>query len=216
MLGTGGRESIRDTSATVGTACEDDVRQRPISGKQEGHLFSGIRTLLRFIRDRGVAVAEFNRALEALVMLKKKKAPVVLDPKPIERADWDALFAAAEGDDKAMILLMLNGALYIEEVRRLEWGDFRDDCLITRRNKTGQHLRVAPLWDETIEALKAVKRRNGSDRLFFNYADAPIPISGAQRPFIKLGVRYRSSQRATDGVGDFTEGEEKGSGVFDS
>ena len=178
---------LRGVTVAVATAFKDAVAKRDISDKQRGHIFAGVKTILRFVRERGVAVHEISRALESLVALKKKKTPVALDPKPIERDDWDKLLAAAtEAEDEAMILLMLNGALYVEEVRRLQWDDFRDGCLISRRLKTGMHLRVAPLWQETIDALAALPKRDGIKHLFLNYAGKPLGRSGAQKRFNDL------------------------------
>lgn len=187
FIKTTGAKELPDITVPLATAFKDAVQKRAISDKQRGHIFSGVKTLLRFIRDRGVAVHEISRALESLVTLKKKKTPVRLDPKPIKREDWDKLLAAAtEPQDEAMLLLMLNGALYVEDYRKLQWDDFRHDCLISRRLKRGNRLRVAPLWAETIAAMAALPRREGVNHLFLNYAGAPLGRSGAQKRFNDL------------------------------
>jgi integrase len=71
----------------------------------------------------------------------------------------EELPAKPDGDDKAMILLMLNCAMYAAEVVRLRWDDVRNGCLVTHRAKTGKCVRVAVLWKETLDALAKMQRR---------------------------------------------------------
>lgn len=83
---------------------------------------------------------------------------------------------------------MLNGAFYLQEVISLEWGDIKNGCIVTHREKTGKCVRVCVLWQETLNALGNLKRRRDGDPLFYTYQGLPIKICGAQRRFVELAV----------------------------
>jgi integrase len=131
-----------------------------------------------------------------LALLSPSETTVSIDPRPIEVADWKKLLAKAQGDDRAMVLLMLNCAMYLQEVIKLQWSDVREGCLVTHRAKTGKCVRVAVLWKETLDALVEVARRGPF--IFYNYAGVPLGIKGAEKRFRDLrnaaGVGVTSSQ----------------------
>lgn len=179
-----GIEGIDDITPEVAVSYQDDVHGRGLSGKQQQHIFSGIRRVVSFAKSRAIAVDAMQKALTYLELLRPSESAISLDPKPIDVDDWKRLLANAEGDDKAMVLLMLNCAMYLQEVIRLEWDDIRDGCVTTRRKKKGQCVRVAVLWKETLDALKDVKRKGA--HIFNTYAGEPIKICGAQRRFAAL------------------------------
>ena len=198
FIATAEVESLRDISPQTVVAYQDQVHGRtvtrpngtrgPISGKTQAHLFGGIRRVLRFCKSRGMAVDAINKAVAYLEILKPSETAVTLDPKPIEREDWDKLLAASDGDDRAMILLMLNGAFYLQEVISLEWGDIKSGCIVTHREKTGKCVRVCVLWKETLHALAGMKRHRNGDPLFYTYQGLPIKVCGAQRRFVELAL----------------------------
>jgi integrase len=191
-----GINALRDITPQTVVAFRDAVYARKLTGKTQSNLFTRVRRYLAFFRDRAIAIDEINRVLGYLALLTPNETTVTLDPKPIDVADWAKLLAAAEGDDKAMILLMLNGAMYLQEVINLQWADIRDGCLVTHRAKTGKCVRVAVLWQETLDALAAVKRRG--PHIFYNYAASPLGIKGAEKRFRELrteaAVEVTSSQ----------------------
>jgi integrase len=179
-----GINDIGDITPEVVVKYRDAVYPRNLTGKSQSNLFTRIRRYLSFFRDRAIAIDEINRAIGYLALLTPNETTVTIDPKPIEVADWQKLLAKAEGDNKAMILLMLNCAMYLQEVIKLEWSDIRDGCLVTHRAKTGKCVRVAVLWNETIKALRSVPRRGPF--LFYNYAAVPLGIKGAEKRFRDL------------------------------
>lgn len=191
-----GIKGIEEIEPEVVVAYRDAVYGRRLSGKSQSNLFTRIRRYLSFFRDRAIAIDAINRALGYLALLTPNETTVTLDPKPIEAADWHKLLAAAEGDNRAMVLLMLNCAMYLQEVIKLRWADIRDGCLVTHRAKTGRCVRVAVLWQETLAALGAVRRRGPF--VFYNYAAGPLGIKGAEKRFRALrdraGVGVTSSQ----------------------
>jgi len=117
---------------------QDEVFKRGISAKQQQHLFSGIRRVLRFAKSRAMAMDTIAKAISYLEILKPSETSISIDPKPLSVDEWKQLYGAADGDNKAMILLMLNGAFYLGEVIRLEWDDIKNGCIVTHREKTGQ------------------------------------------------------------------------------
>jgi integrase len=176
--------SLREITPEVVIAYRDEVYGRNLTGKMQQNIFSRIRRLLTFARGRAVAVKEIGEVVEVLKLLTPSDTTVSLDPQPIEADDWKKLLDTAEGEDKAMILLMLNGAFYIQEVVRLQWDDIDGGCLVTNRRKAGQIVRACTLWAETIEALKGIKRRG--DFLFYSYQGLPLGVKGAEKRFRQL------------------------------
>jgi hypothetical protein len=160
-----GITGVEDIKPDVVVKYRDAVRARNLTGKGQSNLFTRIRRYLSFFRDRAIAIDTIHRALGYLALLTPNQTTVTLDPKPTEVDDWKKLLAKAEGDDRAMVLLMLNAAMYVAEVVRLRWDDIRDGCLITHRSKTGKCVRVATLWPETLAALAKVKRRGRTSSL---------------------------------------------------
>jgi integrase len=184
---TTGIAGLKDITPPMAVKYRDAVHESGIGGKTQLHQFNRVRRLLRFTKDRAVAVAEMSRCLDVLSLLKPSESTISLDPRPIEPADFTALLDKAEGDNRAMVLLMLNAAMYLQEVIRVEWDELRDGCLITHRAKNGQVVRVAVLWPETVAALAAVKRRG--DFVFIAAHGEALGISGA-------GKRFRALRKA--------------------
>jgi integrase len=195
--------NISNITAQTAIAYRDAVYARNLSGKRQLHLFNNTKHLLRFNLKRAVAVEYCTRALAALSCLEASEESVTLEPKPIKVADWKKLLQAAKGDDLAMCLLMLNCAMYAQEAVNLKWEHINaDNQLIARRKKKGRMLRLAVLWPETIEALKAVQRKG--DHIFYSYAGSPLTISGAAKRFRKLrklaGVPHVEANQLRDGA----------------
>lgn len=77
------------------------------------------------------------------------------------------LIDAATGNMRAMLLMGINAGMTQSEVSSLLWPDIDTDLqyMDTIRNKTAAK-RAAPLWQETVEALKAIPRHDGIERVF--------------------------------------------------
>ncbi len=176
--------SIDDIKPDVVVKYRDVVYGRNLSGKTQSNLFTRIRRYLAFFRERAVAMEAISRSLGYLALLTPNESTVSLDPRPIEPAEWQKLLAVARGDGQAMVLLMLNCAMYLQEVIKLQWSDIHNGCLVTHRAKTGKCVRVAVLWKETLTALEKINRRGSY--LFYNYAGAPLGIKGAEKRFRDL------------------------------
>lgn len=196
FINTTGIKQLDDITPETVVAFRDAVYKRKITGKTQLNLFTRVRRYLSFFPERAIAIDEINRLLGYLKLLTPNTSTVTLDPQPIERDEWQNLLEAATGDDKAMILMMLNCAMYLTEVVRVEWDDIKNGCLITHRAKTGNCVRVATLWPETLAALATVKRRGPA--IFYGYAATQLTIKGAELRFRKLrdkaGVAVTPSQ----------------------
>jgi len=70
-------------------------------------------------------------------------------------------FAAADDRQKAMMLLLLNGAFNKTDLVRLNWqtwDEIKSNTLISNREKTGNTLRATCFWPETIAAVNKLPR----------------------------------------------------------
>jgi len=185
------------TPATV-VAFRDKVYARADlkKGKSQQHLFNHVRRMLTFARSRAIKIPA--DIFDALKLLTPNSTTVTLAPEPIEPSDFKKLLDTAEGDDKALLLLLLNGAMYLKEAVDLHWDDIKDGCLIAHRRKKGSVLRVAVLWPETLEALATIKR-NG-DHIFHSVTGEPLTVSGAGKRFrrirkaAKVNVNVKANQ----------------------
>jgi integrase len=84
-------------------------------------------------------------------------------PEPIKVANWKKLLEKARGEDRAMILCMLNFCMYAGEVVSVKWAelDFNENTMVSRRKKRGEFIKVATLWPETVKALNVLDRSRG-------------------------------------------------------
>ena len=187
-----GVQALSEITRTTVHDYEKAITARGDTGKQQFHLITGTRRILRFYARRkaeGEAATAVRDALDALATLDISKPAKSIDPRPIEVEDWNKLLAAADDQDRAMLLLMLNGSFYIGEVTALRWSDinFKTGCLVTNRQKTGKCIRCCVIWRETIEALERLTRRD--DAIFYAYNGLPIKVCGLQRRWQRLALR---------------------------
>jgi integrase len=182
---TTGIARLEDITDDVATAYQDAVHKQYPNPKTQKHLFSSVRNIFSFAKSRKLAKEAMVKILRSMEDMKPSGTIVAADPKPISVEDFQKLLAKATGDDKAMILLMLNCAMYLKETINLQWSDIKDGCVVTRREKTGKHIRTAVLWTETVEALKQVKRQKG-EAIFYSSEGQPISISAGQAHFNRL------------------------------
>lgn len=197
--GVGGLKDI--TPATV-IAYRQKVYRLGLGGKRQQHLFNRARRMLTFAQGQAVAMKACADALQAMRLLTPNGTAASIDPHPIERGDFAALMGKAEGDDRAMLLLMLNAALHLQEAIDLRWEDIQGNTLIAHRKKKGRFLRIAMLWPETMSALASVRRRG--DHIFNGVNGAQLTVSGAGKRFRRLrqaaGVSHVVSDQIRDGA----------------
>jgi len=183
-----GIKGIDDITAEVAIGYQDKIHKLGYAGKSQSHLFNRVRTILRFVQRRAVAVDAIAKALTSLSLIRASETTTSRNPEPITVPAFSALLAAADAEDKAMILLMLNAALYLQEVVALRKPDIKDDRhLISHRKKKGKIVRIAVLWPETIKALEALP--NNGDAYFYSETGLPLTISGAEKRFAKLRLK---------------------------
>jgi integrase len=187
-----GVKAIDDITHAVSIQYRDAVYARKLSAKMQSNIFTRIRRLLTFAKSRAVAPKALGEAIDALALLTPDDTTTTINPQPIEKSDFHKLLDAADPETKAMLLLMLNGAYYLQEVVRLKWSDINNGAIVNHRAKSGKIVRVAVLWQETIDALAKLKRKG--DFIFVAYTGLPLGIKGAE-------LRFRNLRTAAE-VGD--------------
>jgi hypothetical protein len=113
---TTGITTLTDITPEIVVSFQDNVHGRGWTGKQQQHLFAGIRRVLSFAKGRAVAVKAISEALTYISILTPSESATALDPKPISTAEFANLLKVATGQNRAMILLMLNCAMYLQDV----------------------------------------------------------------------------------------------------
>ncbi len=173
----GGLKDIDDKAAV---RFRDAVVARKWKGKTEQNCFARVRALLSYCKKRAIAVQEINTALVNLALMVPSSTTVSLDSTPVEPEDFRSMLDHAEGENRALVLLMLNGALYPQEAVDLKWSDIKPNgCLVAHRSKTGRCVRVAVLWKETLEALAQVPKRG--EHIFYGNHGGPLGVKGAEK-----------------------------------
>jgi len=200
-----GITNLRQIKSKLCVEFKDTVVKRGWATKTCLRHFNRVRRAISFQIERGISSDEMLRLLNVLKVLKLKRTKRIVKPNPISRDNFQSLLKVASGADKAMLLLMLNCALYLEEVRRCLWSDITaDGCFVAQREKEGQQIRVATLWPETLEALGKIKRREGVDAIFIGDHGGMITVSGAGKRFRKLrkaaGLKDVTGAQLRDGA----------------
>jgi integrase len=146
-------------------------------------IFGKLKAGLSFARKVGMDAGQVDAVLSRMKVLYAPRADSHPTPSPISKEEFSAMLAVADARWRATLLLALNGALYLADIRLLEWADFDLDARVysARRNKT-KIVRVMALWDETVEALKALPR-TGSPLVFPSNRGAAYRSDSLHRPF---------------------------------
>lgn len=116
------------------------------------------------------------------------------NPNPISQSDLEAILKASEKHPRhyAAWLLMLNCALYPSEAVALNWGEIDLDkkTLVTDRGKTTV-VRIAVLWDRTVDALEKIKPADASEA-------TPVFMSrrGTRLSVATLRENFRDTRKA--------------------
>lgn len=164
-------------------------------------------------RERASVVAMFNHADEQdwighVPKLGKgfRRIPKgELREKKVERLfsrdDVNALLGVASPDLYGMILLGLNGGYGAEDCRGLAWHHVDlDKALIKYRRKKTNIPRTTPLWPETVDALRALKRlRPGCEQVFVTRHGNAWSGTGIAHLFADLAEKAKLE--LPDGVG---------------
>lgn len=182
-------KSIRDITQEQIAKYHDWAMEEYEKGKSRtwvAHRFGKIKSLLNFAATRGVAPTEIAEVLAYCKMLRPPRKESA-DPHPISREDFQALLEVADAKWKAMLLCMLNCALYGKEVGELlkQEVDLDKRTLVTERGKTGM-VRVAVLWTRTVKAIRAAPHHPGHPSLFQNAAGSKYHPDHIRRGFNRL------------------------------
>ncbi len=192
-------KTIRDVEAAQVTDYRDWVMKQYKAGGSRtwvAHRFGKIKAMFNFAATRGIAPDEVGKVLAFCKVLKPPRRSSA-DPHPISREHFHALLEVADAKWQAILLCMLNCALYAKEVGALlkREVDLEKGTLVTDRNKTGM-VRVAVLWGRTIVAIKATPHRREHPHLFQNAAGTHYHPDHVRRGFARL----RKAAGLPDGV----------------
>ena len=140
-------------------------------------IFGKVKSALSFARKFGLDAGQIDAALSRMKVLYTQKAVSDAKPTPIDPDDFHKLLKVADQQWRAIFLLSLNTALYLEDVAALEWKDIdlKAGTLVGLRGKTSIR-RVGMLWPETVKALRAIPHDTASPFVFVS----------------RTGTRYRS------------------------
>ena len=160
-----GIETLRQLTTEAAAEYADHIKQLGHSAKYTKHYFTGVRGVLNFARKRGVHSGDCRHALDCLAVLQAPRQQKAKDPHPIDAEDFKRLHEAADkARDKAVMLVMLNLAMYPSEALALDWADIdlAKKTVVTDRNKTGV-VRIGVLWDRTVEALAKIQPKQPNE-----------------------------------------------------
>lgn len=144
-----------------------EAKVRGGSLKYLKHRYNGIRRAINFARQRGVNPDDVRHAIDCCAVLTVPRHRSLRDPHPIAREDFHRLLDhVTEPRMRALLLVMLNLCMYPHEARNLDWGEINLDkkTVVTDRSKTTV-IRIGTLWEQTIEALRAIRPANPASDL---------------------------------------------------
>ena len=151
-----GISSAREITDKLAVKYMDAVHERGLGAKEQQHIFGGVRRIISFAISRAIAVKDLSAIQMYLRLMKADGVSKKSNPDPISVTDFRAMLAVSDGQNKAMLLLMLNCCLYAGEVYRVKWDELKNGVFVSRREKEGKNVRCAKLWKETVAALDNV------------------------------------------------------------
>lgn len=147
------------------------------------HRLSAIRTIMRHALRKGRDTKQVRRVIDLCERFEFPKKNGT-DPKLIAREDLHRLLDVCSAKWQAAILLSLNAALYPSELAGVRKSDLDLDkaTLIMRRRKTNI-VRVASLWQRTVEAIREYQaiKPHDSEFLFVSQNGAPYDANHITR-----------------------------------
>jgi len=153
-------ESLADLTPQKAVSISEAINRLPFSPKTVSKTINNIRRVFSFAKSKAISPVKMSEILSILEIMECERQQEPLLPHPLTKEEWQKLFnAATDNKDRAMLLLMLNGAYSIGEVVRLRWEEIKDGCIITHRTKTARVIRACVLWAETIAALELLPKK---------------------------------------------------------
>jgi integrase len=127
-------------------------------------IFGTIKSAIAFAARCGMDPVQIRTTLDCCKVLWTAKKESQVNPRPISRADFHKLLNASKGKHwNPYVILGLNLCMTLGELVALKWESFdlAARTFATIRNKTQDSRipRAAVLWDESLAALKGIKRK---------------------------------------------------------
>lgn len=187
-------ETVRDITQPLITRYYDEVAEAAKSDTYAKHRFGAVKRVFSYAQQRGEVGGKpiDNAELETVLAYCRvfdnyKRNGNKEKPNPITVDNFAKLLNAADEKWEAILLCGLNFCMYAAEVCNLEWTDIDLDrgTLVTQRDKTGKQLRVAVLWNRTLQALRKIKRTD-SPYIFNSIYGTQYDPEGLRTAFRKL------------------------------
>lgn len=131
-------------------------------------------------RERAAVLAAYNHAEEqgwidrapkfgaGFKRMPRAKLRAARKPRLLGAGDVNALLGVAGPNLFAMILLGLNGGFGARDCAALHWRDVDLDAAVIHFARTKNNIpRTVPLWPETLDALRVLRRRRPHDAIVF-------------------------------------------------
>jgi integrase len=172
-------KALDDINEKICVAYAKTVNARNQKNSYKAHTFKYIRTIVSFVKSQAIAMDFMQKLIEKMSLLKVKGEIKDQKPIPLTKDEWEKLYKNAEGFEKALILVMLNGGFHLGEALKLKWSEIKDGAIVTNRTKQKQVIRAFYLWEETKQALTAIK--NKTDYLFISKTGTKFSKQGADK-----------------------------------
>ncbi len=167
-----GVSTLRDVTTDMMKVYREKIKRTYTAPSTIAGRFRKIKTVVNYGLKEGFDASDIRSFLDRAKVLHidHPKAGIAI-PNPISQNDFNLLLSGASVELRAVLLLALNCCMYLSEVLVLKWNEINLDkkFLITTRLKMENKqkiIRTATLWDETIDAMKALKRKGMSPYIF--------------------------------------------------
>lgn len=157
-------EALKPVEAVEGITNADLLRYHAavhalgLADKTIKNRYNKIGSVLKYawelLKEYRPAIAELKTEFNIVCKAQGNEEPA---PDPIDVEDFHAIFRAADKRWRAILLCMMNFAMHPKECGDIEKRhlDLRRGTLDNKRKKRGKCRRVAMVWRETAEAIRA-------------------------------------------------------------
>jgi integrase len=197
MIKTASAETISELTVERLKLWRDQVRKH-YATKSQANLFGRVRAIASFVsREEALHVASLTPLLARMEILKPAGHAPADDPQPMEPQTFKKLVqqAETEGDTRmvAALWMSLNFAMYSEEVTRLKWSEINlaNATMFTRRDKTGQCVRAATVWPETIAALSKIEKIGSAFPILMSREGTAVSAHQLRKQYFSLRKRAK-------------------------
>jgi integrase len=184
-----GAETLADLDTAKLIAFRDTVNGE-LAPSGAAQVFGKVKAVVAFAAKYGLDANQISPALTRMKVLYAPPAGNRAKPQPISPDDYRELLKHADTEWRAILLLALNMALYIEDICTLKYEDFdlAARTYVGKRAKT-QVVRIGWLWQESIDAVNSLPRKGSSPLLFTSQTGLRFNASSKYDTYASLRAR---------------------------